>query len=140
VATLRAAEPDVRELLRQLLADYLFEFDGQTEPYRYFDAYWREPERRPFLIDGDGEIAGFCLIRTLDDCWNIAEFSVLPEKRGGGLGRSAVENLAARAHAAGATQLKANVQADKPAALAFWLAAGFVIVREGDPVVTRRAV
>lgn len=29
----RAAEPGDRETLRRLLADYLFEFDGRTEPY-----------------------------------------------------------------------------------------------------------
>jgi hypothetical protein len=52
--TVRAADPDDREVLRQLLSDYLLEFDGRTEPYPYFDAYWGEPERLPFLIEADG--------------------------------------------------------------------------------------
>ena len=39
--TLRKATHDDRELLRRLLADYLFEFDGRADPYTYLDAYWR---------------------------------------------------------------------------------------------------
>ena len=46
--TLREAAAEHREELRRLLGDYLFEFDGRTEPYPYFDAYWQEPERVPF--------------------------------------------------------------------------------------------
>jgi hypothetical protein len=36
--TVREASLDDREQLRRLLADYLLEFDGRTEPYPYFDA------------------------------------------------------------------------------------------------------
>ncbi len=138
MASLRAAEPADRELLRRLLADYLLEFDGRTEPYRYFDAYWTEPERLPFLIETEGEVAGLCLIRVLDGGWSIAEFSVLPERRRDGIGRSIVEELAAKASAAGATHLEAKVHPDNGSALAFWLAAGFVVVDEPEPIVTRR--
>ena len=140
MATLRPAEHADRELLRGLISDYLYEVDGRREPYKYFDAYWTEPERLPFLIDANGELAGFCLIRVLDDCWHIAEFSVLPEKRRNRIGRSAVEDLAARACNAGAKELEAKVHPDNHAALAFWLAAGFVIVSEPEPIVTRRTL
>ncbi len=136
--TLRAAEPADRELLRQLLADYLYEFDGRTAPYSYFDAYWEEPERLPFLIERDGEIVGFCLIRILGDCWHIAEFSVVPAKRRGGVGRLTVDELAEKARAAGATELEAKVHPANPGALPFWLAAGFEIVSGPEPIVTRR--
>ena len=138
MASLRPAGLADRELLRRLLADYLHEFDGRTEPYRYFDAYWEEPERLPFLIEAHGEVAGFCLIRVLGGCWHIAEFSVLPERRRGGVGRSAVEALAERARAAGATELEAKVHPANGAALPFWLAAGFEIVSEPEPIVTLR--
>lgn len=59
---LREALRDDREDVEQLLADYLFEFDGRTGPYPDLDAYWREPERLPFLIEADGEVAGVCLV------------------------------------------------------------------------------
>jgi ribosomal protein S18 acetylase RimI-like enzyme len=137
---LRIAEPSDRELLRKLLADYLYEFDGRTEPYPYVDAYWEEPERLPFLIERDGEVAGFCLIRILDDCWHIAEFSVTPENRRGGIGRDSVADLAEKARAAGATTLEAKVRPDNEGALPFWLAAGFEIVSGPEPIVTRRTL
>jgi ribosomal protein S18 acetylase RimI-like enzyme len=138
--TLRAAERSDRELLRQLIADYLYEFDGRTEPYSYFDAYWEEPERLPFLIEQDGEVAGFCLIRILDDCWHIAEFSVVPARRRGGIGRSTVDELAEKARAAGARVLEAKVHPDNEGALPFWLASDFEIVSGPEPIVTRRTL
>ena len=39
-ASVRPADPGDRELLRQLLFDYLLEFDGSTGPYPYLDAIW----------------------------------------------------------------------------------------------------
>jgi ribosomal protein S18 acetylase RimI-like enzyme len=137
---LRSAEPDDRELLRQLVADYLFEFDGRTAPYSYFDAYWTEPERLPFLIEVDGVVAGFCLIRVLDGGWHIAEFSVLPEKRRDGVGRAAVDEIVERARDAGAGYLEAKVLASNRRGLDFWLAVGFEIVSEPEPIVTRRSL
>ena len=137
---LRAAEPADRELLRQLLADYLYEFDGRTTPYPYFDAYWTEPERLPFLITNDDDIAGFCLIRVVNGGWQVAEFSVLPEQRRSGIGRQAAEELTARARAAGASHLEAKVHPDNRQALTFWLAAGFeiAVVLDSGAIVTRR--
>lgn len=116
---------DDRDRLQRLLADYLFEFDGRTEPYPYLDAYWEEPERLPFLIEVDSEIVGLCLIRRRDGGWSIAEFWVLPDRRRGGVGRAVVEALAARARADGTGYLEAKVHPDNREALRFWLAVGF---------------
>jgi predicted acetyltransferase len=135
---LREARLDDRELLRRLVADYLFEFDGRTEPYPDFDAFWAEPERLPFLIEADAEVVGFCLIRVRDDCWSIAEFSVVPEHRRAGIGRAAVNAIAERALAAGGEHLEAKVHLDNRKALAFWLAVGFHEVAVAGVIVTRR--
>ena len=126
--TLREAAAEHREELQRLLGDYLFEFDGRTEP----------PERVPFLIEVDGEVVGLCLIRVHGDGWDIAEFTVVPERRRSGLGRAAVEALAERARAAGAAHLLAKVHPDNTRALSFWLAAGFLEIAASGPVVTRR--
>jgi ribosomal protein S18 acetylase RimI-like enzyme len=134
---LREAGLDDRDLLARLLADYLFEFDGRTEPYPYFGAYWSDDDRLPFLIEEDGAAAGLCLIRVRPDGWDIAEFSVVPERRRYGIGRVAVETLAARARAAGAGYLEAKVHPDNLQALPFWLALGFREVSADGPVVTR---
>src|SRR6185437_1516212 len=102
----REAEQGDRETVGRLLAEYLFEFDGRTEPYPYFDAYWVEPQRVPLLIEADGGVAGFCLIRMRGDGWSIAEFSVIPRQRRAGVGRAAVDAVAERAAATGAPYLE----------------------------------
>ena len=136
--SIRRAAPAERELLRRLLADYLFEFDGRTEPYPYFDAYWTEPERLPFLIEADGEIVGLCLVRIRDEGWSIAEFSIVPDRRRAGIGRAAVDGVAEAARAAGGAYLEAKVHPDNRQALPFWLAAGFNEVAAPGVIVTRR--
>jgi len=137
---LRAAEADDRELLRQLLQDYLLEFDGSTEPYPYFDAYWIEPERLPFVIEDGGEAVGLCFVRVLMDCWSIAEFYVVPDRRRGGLGRAAVDSIADQARRAGVASLEAKVHPDNRQALPFWLSVGFAVTETRGVVVTRRAL
>ena len=125
-------------MLRQLLADYLVEFDGRTEPYPYFDAYWSEPERLPFLLEEDGEAVGLCLVRVRDGGWSIAEFYVVPDRRRGGVGRAAVEAIAGLGRAAGAAPLEAKVHPDNQQALPFWLSVGFEVVDSPGVVITRR--
>lgn len=140
--TLRDAQLVDREQLQRLLAVYLFEFDGRTDPYPYLDAYWEEPERLPLLIEVDGEVVGLCLIRRRDDGWSIAEFFVLADRRRGGIGRAAVDALVARARSDAAAYLEAKVHRDNRGALPFWLAVGFSEVEgPGTGVtVTRRAL
>ena len=138
--TIRAAPSSERDLLEHFLAEYLFEFDGRTEPYPYLDLYWKEPERQPFLIEVDGEVVGFCLIRRRNGGWSIAEFWVRPGQRRGGVGRAAVEAVAERGREDGAGYLEAKVHPDNQEALPFWLAVGFhEVVGPGTGVtVTRR--
>ena len=140
VVTLREAKLGDRELVRRLLAEYLFEFDARVEPYPYLDAYWTESERQPFLVEADGNVVGLCLVRIRDNGWNIAEFSVVPEQRRAGVGRAAVDALAERARAAGAAYLEAKVHPNNRDALPFWLAVGFRQVAAPGVVVTRRSL
>jgi predicted acetyltransferase len=134
---LRRVSDDERNSLRELLAAYLLEFDGQKTPYPYFDDYWSEPERVPFFIEADGKIAGFCLVRRRGLNWTIAEFTVVPEWRRNGIGRLAVAAIRESAVTAGAMYVEATVHREKTQALAFWLACGFRVVDEQDAIVTR---
>ena len=127
-----------RDELQRLLADYLYEFDGRTDPYPYFDAYWEEPERSPYFIADGGDVAGLALIRARDGGWSIAEFSVVPDRRRGGVGRDAVERLAELARAAGAAHLEAKVHLDNAKAFLFWTACGFQLVSDDGVLITRR--
>jgi ribosomal protein S18 acetylase RimI-like enzyme len=135
---LRKATVEDRAEVEQLLAEYLFEFDGRTEPYPYLDAYWTEDERLPFLIESGGRAVGVCLIRIRDGGWSIAEFAVTPSHRGAGIGRTAVEELANRAHAAGAAHLEAKIHPDNEQAFGFWSAVGFERTASTAVLTTRR--
>jgi predicted acetyltransferase len=139
-ASVHPAGPGDRELLRQLLFDYLFEFDGSRDPYPHLDAYWAEPERLPFLIEDAGEVVGLCLVRVRDGGWSIAEFYVVPDRRRGGSGRAAVDAVAALALEAGADHLEAKVHPENQQALPFWLSVGFEVVEAPGVVITRRAL
>lgn len=138
--SLREAKLDDRAQLERLLADYLFEFDGRTEPYPHLDAYWEEPERLPFFVEADGEVIGLCLIRRRADGWSIAEFSIIPSQRRTGVGAAAVDELVTLARSEGAGYLEAKVHPDNHGALPFWLAVGFseVGTPETGVTVTRR--
>ena len=63
--------------------------------YRYFDEYWREPDRLPFLIYSGDNLAGFVLVNShtviLDQGAgrSIAEFFVMRKYRRLGVGRRA---------------------------------------------------
>lgn len=135
---LRDVTIDDRLELERLLAEYLFEFDGRTEPYPYLDAYWTEAERLPFLIEADDETVGICLIRIRDGGWSIAEFAVTPAHRGDGIGRAAVELLAERARAGGAEHLEAKIHPDNEQAFGFWSAVGFERIPSPTVLTTRR--
>jgi ribosomal protein S18 acetylase RimI-like enzyme len=139
---LRDASLADRDEVKRLLVDYLFEFDGTTEPYPYLDAYWQENERLPLLIEADGRVVGLCLIRRREGGWSIAEFTVIPSHRRRGFGRAAVESLATRARAEGGAYLEAEVQPINRQALPFWLASGFNQVEESNTgvAVTRRSL
>jgi predicted acetyltransferase len=133
---LREALPEERDRLERMLAEYLFEFDGRSEPYPYLDLYWEEPERLPFLIEVDREVVGLCLVRRRDDGWSIAEFWVQPSKRRVGVGRLAVEAVAQLGRSAGARYLEAKVHPDNAEALPFWLAVGFLPIHGPSTGVT----
>lgn len=121
-----AEKPQLRAMFDPYLIAHarLVDPDGATgDPtdYRHFDAYWTEPERRPYWIMADGVRAGFVLINThspsgLGTDHSVAEFSVVPERRRGGLGRAAAR--AALATAAGWWELQ--VYRANPDGMAFW--------------------
>ena len=137
---LREARRDERNLIEQLLTQYLLEFDGRKDEYPGLDAYWEDSDRQPLLIEAGGEVVGLCLIRHRNTGWSIAEFWVQSDRRRCGVGRAAVEAIAQRGRAAGADFLEAKIHPANRKASSFWLAVGFS--RAEDPgtgvIVTRR--
>lgn len=81
-----------KEKLRKYFLDYLVELsrfdptiimDDQGTPiYKWYDCYWQERGRYPFLFSIDGRFVGLALVRELEPKHHeIAEFYVLPEFR-----------------------------------------------------------
>ena len=95
---------DYKPVLHHLMQLYLHdssEFTGDDTgqdglfAYRYFDEYWQESERFPFLIYCDAKLAGFVLINSHTFVLkegagrSIAEFFVMRKYRRRGVGREA---------------------------------------------------
>ena len=99
-----AAAPDERAALRQLIELYAYDFSelnradvGVDGHYGYpkLDAYWIEPDRRPFLFRVDGHHAGFALVKR-GAPHDMAEFFVLRKYRRSGVGIAAARAVFAR--------------------------------------------
>lgn len=106
-----------RDELAALLPDYLRGL-GADPDYPYLPLYWTEAGRFPYLIREQGRTAGFALVRQLPDsrAFEMAEFCVLPEFRGRGLGARAARAL----FAAHPGPWRIGVMADNAGALSFW--------------------
>lgn len=116
--------------LRRLLDPYLTAHADLVDPerrhgdptdYPHFDAYWTEPERRPFWIVADAEALGFALVNRyapsgLGCDAAVAEFCILPPWRRTGIGLAAAR--AVFATTPGLWELQVY-EATAPA-LAFW--------------------
>ncbi len=106
--SLHPATYDDKAVLARLLELYhhdMSEFYPQLEvnehglyQYQYLDHYWVEVDRYPYLIRGDGKLAGFVLVRRVAGLYQIAEFFVLRGLRGKGIGRRAAQLAFASHH------------------------------------------
>ena len=93
-------KPALHRLMQLYLHD-TSEFTGNDAngdgvfSYRYFDEYWREPDRFPFLVYSGANLAGFILVNAYTVVLeqgagrSIAEFFVMRKYRRRGIGRQA---------------------------------------------------
>lgn len=110
----RAASVEVRRatvseklILRHLLQLYCYdftEFNGVDADqyglyrYDYFDHYWTEDKRHPFLVRVGGKLAGFALVKSEQKDNGLpysymAEFFIMKKYRRKGIGRVAASYL-----------------------------------------------
>ncbi|ROS04982.1 acetyltransferase (GNAT) family protein [Sinobacterium caligoides] len=84
------------------------------------DEYWSEPDNHPYLIQYQGEIAGFSLLRRYPDeesNYDIGQFFVLRKFEGKGVGREAFKQSVALYPGPWLTR----VLHENKSALGFWL-------------------
>lgn len=100
---------DEKEILRNLLEKYLYEFSQweltDVNPlglygYRYLDHYWTEKNRWAFFLKADGKLAGFVMVNdypeagTKEPCdYCLSECFVMHKYRRCGLGKWATFQL-----------------------------------------------
>jgi len=103
----QAASVIDKTVLRNLMELYAYdftEFDGCDVDvhglygYHRLDHYWTDEGRFPFLVRVDGKLAGFVLVRTLEEpadgpTHSIAEFFVLKKYRRQGVGRAVAQRV-----------------------------------------------
>lgn len=95
------AQSDKKPLLRFLLQEYLAElsqFGEVDQHYPYFDSYWDDSQRWPYLIEINDQLAGFALVNSWSPSgqgtdFAIAEFYILPRFRKSGIGSRAFAAL-----------------------------------------------
>lgn len=100
--TIHPVTQDEKEILRNLLEKYLFEFSQWTQQdvnplglfgYSYLDYYWTAPNRWAYFARVDGRIAGFAMVNDYPELarktdYSLAEFCMLPKYRRAGLGKA----------------------------------------------------
>ncbi len=110
------------------LEDALFGADAWS-----LDSWWGElaarPRRQYVLAEDAAGIAGYAGLDHAGDTADVMTIAVLPDRRGGGLGRRLLEELVARARAGGALRLLLEVRADNTAARGLYAQRGFTLVR-----------
>jgi predicted acetyltransferase len=142
VARANRAERDVVGRLLELNAYEFSRVDGRSigddgvYGYRYLDAYWSEPDRLPYLIRVDGELAGLALVSRVGPVLHVSEFLILPKFRRAGIGTEAARQVFA-AHR-GAWQVRQVANNDQ--ATQFWrraIPAAFTEEVDGQGTVTQ---
>ncbi len=97
----RIAEVGAKPIVWRLLQLYAYEFSELTHQivdddgvfaYQWFDHYWTDPDRFPYLIATDSGLAGFALVLA-GSPHDMAEFFVLSTLRRGGVGVDAARQL-----------------------------------------------
>ena len=97
LAASETQKPELRDMLSIYLGE-LSQYGDVDLEYRYFDSYWLDKNRWPYLIVKDQRSAGFALINTWSSSgkgtdFAIAEFFVLPEFRRSSVGRLAFASV-----------------------------------------------
>jgi predicted acetyltransferase len=96
--------PVIFQLLQFMLYDLSPHFgewisrDGRYV-YEWFDSYWIEPDRYPYLICRQEQLVGFALVMSHSPisrrtpCWFMAEFFILKAQRQQGHGQAALKHI-----------------------------------------------
>ncbi|MGD0298277.1 MAG: GNAT family N-acetyltransferase [Bryobacteraceae bacterium] len=113
--------PIVANLLQLYAHDFSEFHDVELGPDGRFDyallpLYWSDPNRYPFLVRLDGQLAGFVLVKQESSVWDMVEFFVLRRYRRRGIGSAIAHEIWRKFPG----PWKVRVMQSNHAALPFW--------------------
>ncbi|MDQ0859265.1 GNAT family N-acetyltransferase [Bacillus sp. V2I10] len=103
--SLKIADFSERTIVENLLQYYSYDFtefnhnrvndQGRFNDYPYFENYWTEIGRYPYLIKVREEYAGFVMVRydASGNYFSMAEFFIMKKFRQSGLGKKIAHNV-----------------------------------------------
>ncbi|AEF81890.1 GNAT family N-acetyltransferase [Leadbettera azotonutricia] len=105
--TIDLVRKDEKEILRNLLEKYLYEFSQYEKTdvnslglygYNYLDHYWTEDRRYPCFIKAENKLAGFAMVNDYPEVkikadYTMSEFFILFKYRNSGIGKYAADYL-----------------------------------------------
>ena len=89
------ASVDKKDEILKLLIKYSKELEqyqeypsGEIASNKYFEFYWTDLDRFPFIAYINDELIGFCFLRVEESYYSIAEFYIKPDFRNLGYGKN----------------------------------------------------
>jgi predicted acetyltransferase len=91
-------QPIVANLLQLYAHDFSEFLDLELGPdgrfnYPPLPLYWTDPNRHPFLVRIEGQLAGFVLVKRESSIWDMAEFFVVRAYRRRGIGTAVAQDI-----------------------------------------------
>lgn len=98
--SVQLASVDKKDAIFKLLINYSKELEqyqeyptGKIASKEYFDFYWIDLDRFPFIAYINDELVGFCFLRIEERYYSIAEFYIKPNFRHLGYGKTMLNSV-----------------------------------------------
>ncbi len=132
------ASTDNKDEIFQLLIKYSKELEqiqetpsGKIASKEFFNFYWTESDRFPFVAYDNNVLIGFCLLRVEESYYSIAEFYIKPNFRHLGYGKSMLNFIIEFCKVQGKySSIIADPLIKNSIAKNFWTANGFITSKE----------
>ena len=136
--SIQLASVDKKDEILKLLIKYSKELEqyqeypsGEIASNRYFNLYWTEKDRFPFVVYINEELIGFCLLRVEENYYSIAEFYIKPNFRQLGHGKTLLHSIIEFCKEDGKhSSIIADCFIKNIIATKFWTSNGFITIKE----------
>ncbi len=136
--SIQLASVDKKDEIYELLINYSKELEqyqeypsGEIASNKYFDFYWTETDRFPFIAYINDELIGFCFLRVEESYYSVAEFYIKPNFRHLGYGKKMLNFIIEFCKEQGKhSSIIADCFIKNSIANNFWTTNGFITIKE----------